>query len=153
MKFTSGAAHRATQSGRGQTARRFEVLATRPAWQAQVARAAASGRDELKLWAAVLNDAIAALRGRHPEARGDADGREHGTATAGDLWREAVAWVIARDAEPLGTFESVCAALDIAADEVRRDLCELAVGYAPRDTEPASAAPPAAGVNDAEVAA
>jgi len=112
------------------------VLATRPRWQVELARAVQSIEAAKRLWAAVLTDAISALRGRHPQSRVDTRWEgcqlEAGCSTLA-LWREAVEWTLSREAEPLGTFESVCAVLELSADDVRRDLCELAVQHAPKD--------------------
>lgn len=122
------------QRQRGRPARRFALLESRPAWQAKIARALGSNEEPaLRVWAAVLDDAIAALRGRHPLSR--TCGRGHpgdaGYHSPEDLWREAVAWLLARDPEPLGTFESICLLLELPVAEVRRDLCGLAVRHAP----------------------
>lgn len=121
---------RRERSGRGQTARRFIVLESRPQWQVDLARAADSDVDEERLWAAVLADAVSALRWRHPEGR-RAD-RDKGSEPPEALWREAVEWILSRELEPLGTFESVCGVLRLSADVVRRDLASLAILHAPR---------------------
>lgn len=113
-------------------------MAARPKWQARIAQAIGSDEPALRVWAAVLDDAIAALRGRHPQARthGACGGLE---VSAEVLWREAVAWLLSRDAEPLGTFESVCEVLELPTETVRRDLCALAAEHAPPPQVPAEA--------------
>lgn len=110
------------------------MLKTKPLWQIKIAQALGSDEPALRLWAAVLNDAIAALCGRHPGSRnhGRHDCRNDWLEEEPEvLWREAVAWILSRDDEPLGTFESVCSVLDLPTAIVRRDLCALAVHHAP----------------------
>lgn len=104
------------------------MLDARPGWQSQLARIAQQGSGEQRLLAAILTDAMAALRGRHPEAR-MAD-REKGCASPAELWIEAVAWVKSHTVEPFGTFESICAALELPTARVRRDLLALAAQHA-----------------------
>lgn len=150
VRFTVRTARGGSRIKPGETARRFEVLATRPMWQRQLAEAVAGGEFARRVWAAVLLDAITALRWRHPE--GHIHGRQRGTASPEALWREAAAWVMSRDAEPLGTFESVCLVLDLAVADVRRDLCALAAAHAPVIGRKICITK-APGLNDAEVAA
>lgn len=119
------------QGGRQQTARRFSLLESRPTWQAQLVRLARCEASELCLWASVLNDAIAALRGRHSLSR-PRGGHLFGEFTEEQLWREALAWILSRESEPLGTFESVCDVLRLSVDAVRRDLLALALSTGPR---------------------
>lgn len=90
-------------------------------WRLQLERALCGGNPERRLWAAVLRDAIEALNGSHPDAR-SGQARWHSKVV---LWREACAWVMSRQMEPIGTFESICDALGLDVDVVRRDLCTL----------------------------
>lgn len=87
-------------------------------WQVRVMQAFDDPVPARRLWAAVLCDAIDALRGVHYTARGG-PGRIR-------LWDETTRWVLAGAEEPLGTFASVCDALEIDTDSVRRDLLRLA---------------------------
>ncbi len=92
-------------------------------WPRMVWAAAAGDSWAKRVWAAVLMDAIAALRGQHLDGLAPRD-RKFGRPDR--LRREARRWVRAMEEQPLGTFESVCVALDIDAKVVRKDL--LAVG-------------------------
>ena len=87
----------------------------------------------MRVWAAVLADAIAALQGTHADARATQwrDGKDHPLMSREQLWREACEWVMSRATEPLGTFESVCGILGLYSGEVRRELCALAVQHRP----------------------
>lgn len=86
------------------------------------------------MWAAVLNDAMFALNGHHPQGRRNGSGvlTEAGGTSPERLWQEALLWVLADVEEPLGTFQSVCGALGVSADAVRRSLVVMAERTAPR---------------------
>lgn len=126
---------------RGRSARRFALEfpaddvgsgQRQGCWQVRLIQAADSEDCEVRLWAAVLEDAIKALRLRHPEGRVDCAGKQHGVESPRELWAEACAWILSRALEPMGTFESVCDVLNLDVDAVRRDLCVLAAQGNPK---------------------
>jgi hypothetical protein len=94
-------------------------------WPVRFLEAANSEDANQRLWAGVLQDAIEALQGTHPDSR-----IRHRPEPPEKLWREACAWVMSRIEEPLGTFESVCEVLGLESEVVRRDLCTMAAEHA-----------------------
>ena len=78
----------------------------------RILRRRTSGRGELRLALAVLEDAFHCL-GCIEGSRGSINGRHR---------REAREWIESRDREGLFTFESVCAVLGLEADAIRRLL-------------------------------
>ncbi len=80
---------------------------------------------EPALWFGVLDNAIQALRGKLRVA-GKSPSRAY-------LAREARAWVMRDDQEPLGTFASICRELELDRATVRADLLAIEyVGQTPR---------------------
>jgi len=91
-------------------------------WCARLTNAGESDDSVERLWAAVLRDAIEALRGWHLDSRGG----QAVAQSAAVLWQEARAWMHDDADGPVGTFVSLCAVLALDVDVVRRDLTALA---------------------------
>lgn len=115
---------------RGQTARQL-ILPTESigVWPRKVLAAADSDDRCKRLLAAVLCDAISALRGKHPNGRKSASG-DWLVENPRTLWAEASQWIMSREQEAITDFETICDVLELEVGEVRRDLCALAAEYA-----------------------
>lgn len=107
-------------------------------WEKRLRGLLKAGSGPQKLWAAVLDDAIALLVGNgHHRRHRSANGALRPEAR--HEWRQALAWILRRDAygEPY-TFEWVCNELALDIEFVRADLCAR-IASSPRTAEFASA--------------